>query len=196
MDTPRPQLLDFQFHQNNDSFTLHFQQRLILTHSKDNPCLWIGSGIADIDMFRGNFSIKDKLQEKIALTDAIVSQSPDGWLIHFSRGSDISATLNISADDQGRLLLELQNDNLNHNRIWLRLAAQPEDHICGCGERFPTSICVANRSRYGPVNKALVATNKPMSPAGRLQRKCGRRLLLDFLPTAYVCQHAEVLLPC
>ena len=24
MDTPRPQLLDFQFHQNNDSFTLHF----------------------------------------------------------------------------------------------------------------------------------------------------------------------------
>ena len=114
MDTPRPQLPDFQFHQNNDSFTLHFQQRLILTHSKDNPCLWIGSGIADIDMFRGNFSIKDKLQEKIALTDAIVSQSPDGWLIHFSRGSDISATLNISADDQGRLLLELQNDNLNH----------------------------------------------------------------------------------
>ena len=136
MDTPRPQLLDFQFHQNNDSFTLRFQDRLILIHSKDNPCLWIGSGIADIDMFRGNFSIKDKLQEKIALTDAIVSQSPDGWLIHFSRGSDISATLNISADDQGRLLLELQNDNLNHNRIWLRLAAQPEDHIYGCGEQF------------------------------------------------------------
>lgn len=74
MDTPRPQLLDFQFHQNNDSFTLHFQQRLILTHSKDNPCLWIGSGIADIDMFRGNFSIKDKLQEKIALTDAKLHQ--------------------------------------------------------------------------------------------------------------------------
>lgn len=36
----------------------------------------------------------------------------------------------------GRLLLELQNDNLNHNRIWLRLAAQPEDHIYGCGEQF------------------------------------------------------------
>ncbi|WP_404855898.1 hypothetical protein, partial [Escherichia coli] len=24
MDTPRPQLPDFEFHQNNDSFTLHF----------------------------------------------------------------------------------------------------------------------------------------------------------------------------
>src|SRR5699024_12529753 len=101
MDTPRPQLLDFQFHQNNDSFTLHFQQRLILTHSKDNPCLWIGSGITYIDMFRGNFSIKDKLQYKIAHTDAIVSPTPDGWLIHVSRGRDISATLTISAYDRG-----------------------------------------------------------------------------------------------
>lgn len=196
MDTPRPQLLDFQFHQNNDSFTLRFQDRLILIHSKDNPCLSIGSGIADIDMFRGNFSIKDKLQEKIALTDAIVSQSPDGWLIHFSRGSDISATLRISTDDQGRLLLELQNDNLNHNRIWLRLALNQRTISTAAANNSPTLICAANRSRYGPVNKALVATSKPMSPAGRLQRERGRRLLLDFLPAAYVCQHAEVLLPC
>lgn len=99
------------------------QQRFILTYSKDNFCLWIGLGIADIDMFCGNFSIKDKLQEKIALTDAIVSQLLDGWLIYFSCGFDISATLNIFADDQGRLLLELQNDNFNYNCIWLRLAA-------------------------------------------------------------------------
>lgn len=58
-------------------------------------------------MFRGNFSIKDKLQEKIAFIDVIVSQLSDGWLIYFSRGFDISVTLNIFVDDQGRLLLEL-----------------------------------------------------------------------------------------
>lgn len=28
MDTPRPQLLDFQFHQNNDSFTYIFNNVL------------------------------------------------------------------------------------------------------------------------------------------------------------------------
>ena len=197
MDTPRPQLLDFQFHQNNDSLTLRFQGRLILTHSKDNPCLWIGSGIADIDMFRGNFSIKDKLQEKIALTDATVSQSPDGWLIHFSRGSDISATLNISADDQGRLLLELQNDNLNHNRIWLRLAAQPEDHIYGCGEQFSYFDLRGKPFPLWTSEQGVWSQQANLCHlAGRLQRERGRRLLLDFLPTAYVCQHAEVLLPC
>lgn len=122
-------------------------------------------------MFRGNFSIKDKLQEKIALTDAIVSQSPDGWLIHFSRGSDISATLNISADDQGRLLLELQNDNLNHNRIGCALPLNQRTISTAAANSFPTSICVANRSRYGPVNKALVATNKPMSPGRPTAKK-------------------------
>ena len=29
MDTPRPQLLDFQFHQNNDSLTLRFQGNVL-----------------------------------------------------------------------------------------------------------------------------------------------------------------------
>ncbi len=94
-------------------------------------------------------------------------------------------------------MLELQNDNLNHNRIWLRLAAQPEDHIYGCGEQFSYFDL---RGKPFPLwtSEQGVGRNKQtyVTLAGRLQRKCGRRLLLDFLPTAYVCQHAEVLLPC
>ena len=62
-----------------NGFTLTYHQRLILRHSEAAPCLWVGAGVADIDMFRGNFSIKDKLNEKIALTDATVSESADGW---------------------------------------------------------------------------------------------------------------------
>lgn len=46
------------------------------------------------------------------------------------------ATLRITRDEQGRLALALQNDNHDHNRIWLRLAAQEQDHIYGCGEQF------------------------------------------------------------
>lgn len=127
---------DFELTTSQDGFALSWQQRLILRHSAENPCLWIGAGVADIDMFRGNFSIKDKLNEKIALTEATVSELPDGWLVQFSRGATISATLRISADEAGRLTLDLQNDDLHHNRIWLRLAANPDDHIYGCGEQF------------------------------------------------------------
>lgn len=71
---------DFKLTTSQDGFALTWQKRLILRHSAESPCLWIGAGVADIDMFRGNFSIKDKLNEKIALTEATVSELPDGWL--------------------------------------------------------------------------------------------------------------------
>lgn len=119
-----------------DGFALTYHQRLILRHSTETPCLWVGAGVADIDMFRGNFSIKDRLNEKIALTGATVSESPDGWRVHFSRGDTINATLHISTDEQGRLKLDLHNGDLNHNRIWLRLAAGRTITIYGCGEQF------------------------------------------------------------
>ena len=122
---------------NNESgFSLRWQDRLILSHSADAPCLWIGAGEADIEMFRGNFSIKDKLNEKIALTNATVTQQSTGWAIRFTRGDAVSATLLVGVDAEGRLELKLKNDAASHNRIWLRLAAQPDDHIYGCGEQF------------------------------------------------------------
>ncbi|MEX8990252.1 alpha-glucosidase, partial [Salmonella enterica] len=136
MSTQSKHLSSVLIEKNIEGFTLTYHQRLILRHSAETPCLWIGAGVADIDMFRGNFSIKDKLNEKIALTEATISELPDGWLVQFSRGATISATLRISTDEAGRLQLDLQNDDLHHNRIWLRLAANPDDHIYGCGEQF------------------------------------------------------------
>ncbi|VFT71865.1 putative glycosyl hydrolase [Escherichia coli] len=164
MDTPRPQLLDFQFHQNNDSLTLRFQGRLILTHSKDNPCLWIGSGIADIDMFRGNFSIKDKLQEKIALTDATVSQSPDGWLIHFSRVLTLAPRCVSLPTNRAVYFWNYKTTTLTTTVSGCALPLNQRTISTAAVNNSPTLICAANRSRYGPVNKALVATSKPMSP--------------------------------
>ncbi len=120
----------------NDGFTLSYHSRLILRHDSKAPCLWVGAGEADIEMFRGNFSIKDKLNEKVALSQATVVARPKGFDVHFTRGEAISATLTISEDVDHRLMLTLKNDTPFHNRIWLRLAAQPEDHIYGCGEQF------------------------------------------------------------
>lgn len=121
---------------HDDGFTLSYQQRTILHHSRQTPCLWAGAGTADIEMFRGNFSIKDRLDEKIALTQAAVSERASGWVIRFTRGETIGATLEVSTDDHDRLVLRLKNDAVAHNRLWLRLAAKPEDHIYGCGEQF------------------------------------------------------------
>lgn len=146
-------------------------------------------------MFRGNFSIKDKLNEKIALTNATVTQQSAGWAIRFTRGDAVSATLLVGVDAEGRLELKLKNDAASHNRIWLRLAAQPDDHIYGCGEQFSYFDLRGKPFRCGPASRAWAAISRPTSPAGRLQRERGRRLLLDLLPAAYLREHPEVLLP-
>lgn len=120
----------------DNGFTLSLENRLILRHSQEAPCLWVGEGTADIEMYRGNFNIQDRLHEKIALPDAAVTPLRDGWVIHFTRADSVSATLYVSTEPQGRLKLKLENGSSFHNRIWLRLAAHEEDHIYGCGEQF------------------------------------------------------------
>lgn len=136
MRTLHPDLSALALTTSPGGFSLTYQQRLILRHTPDAACLWTGAGTADIEMFRGNFSIQDRLNEKIALTDATVQAHEAGWTVRFGRGDAVSATLKIGVDDAGRLQLTLQNDDAAHNRIWLRLAANPEDHIYGCGEQF------------------------------------------------------------
>lgn len=152
---------DFELTTSQDGFALSWQQRLILRHSTENPCLWIGAGVADIDMFRGNFSIKDKLNEKIALTEATVSELPDGWLVQFSRGATISATLRISADEAGRLKLE--------TTCTITVSGYASQLIqttisTAAANSSLISICAASRSRCGPANRALAVIKPAMSP--------------------------------
>ncbi|WON75941.1 alpha-glucosidase [Serratia sp. UGAL515B_01] len=122
--------------QHQGGFTLRFHNRVLLQHSTQAPCLWIGRGKADIDMFRGNFSIKDQLSEKLALTEACITPQNGGWVIRFSRGDVAQSTLEVGTDSAGRLEMQLRNDDEHNNRMWLRLSAQPEDHVYGCGEQF------------------------------------------------------------
>lgn len=159
---------DFELTTSQDGFALSWQQRLILRHSAENPCLWIGAGVADIDMFRGNFSIKDKLNEKIALTEATVSELPDGWLVQFSRGATISATLRISADETGRLTLICKTTTCTITVSGYASQLIQTTISTAAANSSLISICAASRSRCGPANRALAVIKPAMSPAGRL----------------------------
>ena len=57
MSTLQNKNTQIEFIAGNNEFSLIYQQRQILRHTAQAPCLWIGAGEADIDMFRGNFSI-------------------------------------------------------------------------------------------------------------------------------------------
>ncbi len=142
-----------------------------LRHSSENPCLWIGAGVADIDMFRGNFSIKDKLNEKIALTEATVSELPDGWLVQFSRGATISAT-------------RFASPPMRRDAGWICKTTTCTITVSGYASRLIQttistaaanssliSICAASRSRCGPANRALAVIKPAMSPGRQTVKK-------------------------
>lgn len=157
--------------EHDGGFTLSFKQRLLLQHSAQAPCLWIGRGEADIDMFRGNFSVKDCLSEKLALTDTVITPQGRGWDIHFSRGDVAQTTLHITGDAAGRLEMTLSNSDKENNRMWLRLAAQQEDHIYGCGEQFSYFNLRGKPFPCGPASRGLAVTNKAMLPGRPIAKK-------------------------
>ncbi len=117
-------------------FAISYQGRELLRHSAAAPMLAIGRGQADIEMFHGNFSIRDQIIEKVELQEAVLQEQADALVITLSRGSDFQAVVTLSCDEAGRLHLQVQNISSVYNRTFLSLAARPEDHIYGCGEQF------------------------------------------------------------
>src|SRR6478735_5145388 len=92
----------------SNGFDLVLDGRLILRHRGDAPCLFVGQGDARMDMYRGNFDIEDYVIERTPLAHAVVS------------GSDIA----FRAEDPAL------------NRIWIRIQAEPGEHVWGGGEQM------------------------------------------------------------
>ncbi len=119
----------------NGGFEIYFQGRLLLSHCPCKPMLSIGRGDADIQMFHGNFSITEKIIEKVGLTQAKVTEGEDKITIDLMRGEDFKAQAVLRMEKE-RLVLEIKNCSAVYNRTHLRLCAEPCDHIYGCGEQF------------------------------------------------------------
>lgn len=110
----------------------HDTQQLFL-HKAGSPAFFVGCGIEKIEMYRGNFDIEDYLESRIALTHARI----EGNRIALSTAPDqaalLTATLKIDGDDF-KFTFETHDTRLN--RFWLRLPAQKQEHVWGCGEQM------------------------------------------------------------
>ncbi|WP_262299584.1 alpha-glucosidase [Microvirga sesbaniae] len=122
-----------QIHTTADGFDLILDGRPILRHRGDAPCLFVGQGDARMDMYRGNFDIEDYVIERTPLAHAVVS----GAAIAFSAapGQPVRVTLELSGDDRtGAIAFRAEDAALN--RIWLRVQAEPGEHVWGGGEQM------------------------------------------------------------
>ncbi|MBZ4686434.1 MAG: sulfoquinovosidase [Clostridia bacterium] len=108
----------------------------IVKHSNEIPFLHVGSGTANYDMLNGNFEIEEHLNEKIALTDyTVLEEKATSVKVKFSRNEVYAVTVNFTEVD-GRLHIDFQEKPKGLNRSWIKIAAQENEHIYGCGEQF------------------------------------------------------------
>ncbi len=120
-----------------DGFELLLRGETVLRHRYDAPCLFIGRGDAHIDMYRGNFDIADYVSTRMPLPVATFETLADGWRIALSPFAGVSplAYLQItgSSDD---VIITPQIADASINRLWLRLVADPNEHVWGGGEQM------------------------------------------------------------
>ena len=106
--------------------------KILLRHSAEAPALFLGRGEEHIQMYRGNFDIRERVTERVALRFA---GAADGRLT-FTH-PDLSAPLTVTLTERdGLLVFDTETADGRYNRLYLRLLAEPGEHVTGGGEQF------------------------------------------------------------
>jgi alpha-glucosidase len=118
-----------KFETTPGGFTLSLNGRTILQHGSTAPCIFVGRGRDRIDMHRGRFDIEDRLVERCPLTHAVV-EGPR-ILLSASEGQEPRLILTM---DGNAIAMETPDPSIN--RLWIRIAADADEHVWGGGEQF------------------------------------------------------------
>ena len=115
-----------------DGLLLTLDNRELLRHCAESPALFAGRGKERIGMYRGNFDIEDRIEERFALRLSRV----DGDLLIFTH-PDMSGELTLHIIREGAFLkLRGSCSDSSINRLWIRLSAGKGEHVTGGGEQF------------------------------------------------------------
>lgn len=121
----------FEIRQTENGVELRAGEKLILRHSDAHPALFLGSGREKITMYRGNFTVEDRLERRLPLR----FETFDGEKLIFAIPGGIEKyTVDVSG--RGGLLYLTGAAADGFSRLWIRLEAEPEEHVTGGGEQF------------------------------------------------------------
>ncbi|MBV1704669.1 MAG: alpha-glucosidase, partial [Hyphomicrobiales bacterium] len=114
-------------------FDLTLDGRTLLRHRPGAPCVEIGIGEARVAMFRGNFDIADREVERAPLRHAATS----GNEVAFARDRDAPTMLTMRVEGGGGdLTLAFEASDAIWNRFRLRVEAEADESVWGCGEQM------------------------------------------------------------
>ena len=100
-----------------NGFSLIENDKVVFSHTIDNPAIFIGKGKEKMDIYRGNFDIEDYVIERYPLKNAKV----DGNKVLLSAYNDVAEIeLNVETkDNYAKVNIKATNDDVN--RIWIRI---------------------------------------------------------------------------
>jgi len=118
-----------------DSFKLYYKGKLFFEHDKDHPLIKLGNGKAQYQMNHGKFSINQDIIEVFPLTEfKVIKQTKTKVKITFSK-TDLHLDL-ILEEKHDLLYISFENNNSELNRIWIKISANSNEYIYGCGAQF------------------------------------------------------------
>lgn len=114
-----------------NGLTVLEDRHVLLRHSSEEPMLYVGLGTPHVEMYRGNFQIKDYLSERLPLRKARITETADGCRM------ELDGRITVDLSIQGRRMeLRFSSGDPGVNRFWLRIPAQPGEACYGCGEQM------------------------------------------------------------
>ena len=110
--------------------------RLLLRHTPASPALFFGHGKETIRMFRGNFDITDRVEERMAPAFAGLKIESGVRTLRFVHPCLTEELLLVLRESDGLLHLDADCSFSACNRLWVRLYAEEGEHVTGGGEQF------------------------------------------------------------
>lgn len=114
-----------------DGFEIIQSDKVLIKHTIDCPFAYIGQGKEDIKMYRGNFSFKDYISSRLPLSKFEINDNTID--LYFDNEKILSINVVIKNSD---VELEFTRHVEKFNRIWIRINADKEEKIYGCGEQM------------------------------------------------------------
>ncbi|MDZ5711393.1 alpha-glucosidase [Jeotgalibacillus haloalkalitolerans] len=130
METTRQESFSVQTGENE--WTLGRKGHNLFQHITTKPFIYAGTGHEKVEMYRGNFRIEDRLEERVALR--FVKEENDE-LFFSAAGQEPVIKMTAEVKDQ-QVTLSFESLSSLYNRFWIRLQASPEEAVYGCGEQL------------------------------------------------------------
>jgi sulfoquinovosidase len=122
---------------SSDGFVLISNGQTLFEHSRTQPALFVGSGHARMECYRGNFEIEDYLSARIPLTHATITPKGDEFELGFAADADSAAQVTlITTSNQHGFDLIFHTHDESINRVWIRLPSDAQERVYGCGEQM------------------------------------------------------------